>query len=161
MIVLLNWLVVPGERIGHLRIGGDASGLRRSDYGDAAMQKSWSTWIGKEGGRLDAFSAVDHVGARGAHYRIHLVRATSKSFRLRNGIHPGSPESSLRRNYPQAKAAGSYRAASGRVALWDDVRRGLAWEAANGRVRALIVHRKGERLTATLIPYLESPLQKG
>ena len=160
-----DWLVVPGRRLGHVSVNAAAkttfSRLGTPQYGDAAMQRSWSTWIGTAGGRLDVFIVNDRAGTATERRTVHVVRATSSRFHLANGLHPGSATKSLRRAYPAAKRTGEYRTASGRVAFWDDVRKGLAWEAApNGRVLALIVHPSGEALSGSTGPYVSTPLHK-
>jgi hypothetical protein len=166
LLVLAPWLVVPGQSLGRVQIGANPekalATLGRPTYGDAAMGKSWSTWVGKGGGRLDVYTVRDATGTSRERVTVHLARATSASFHLANGFKPGSSIKSLQRAYPAAKVTGSYKAPSGTIRLWDDVQRGLAWEAApNGRVLALIAHRKGEPVTASLGPYLSSPLQRG
>ena len=159
-----NWLVVPGRSLGHVRIGphlASLNALGTAQYGDAAMQKSWSTWIGTGGGRIDVRIANDAAGTEHEQRRIHVVRATSSRFHLTNGIHPGSPARKLKSAYPAAKIKASYTSPSGKVAVWDDVKRGLGWEVApNGRVLALIVHDAGDESADVVIPYVSTPLHK-
>ena len=153
------WKVVPGVSLGQVRLGVGPkqalAALGKPTTEDAAMGVYWSTWIGKSGARVDVLVRRLHTGDADERTVVRLVRATSPIFVLPKGLHSGSSVSDLRRAYPGAKTSAGYDATTGRVRIWDDVRRGLAWEAmANGRVGALIVHPKGTPVDDTLIPYL-------
>lgn len=158
------WQIVPGRSLGMIEIGKENKealpALGKATSEDGAMGRFWSTWVGKGGGRLDVYSHRNDVGDR---VPVEIVRATSPRFRLTNGLHPGSPASDLRKAYPGAKRAGFYTAADGRVDVWDEPRKGLAWEVdPKRRTLALLVHRAGSPLSAADIgPYVSSPIGKG
>ncbi len=155
-----DWGVVPGRSIGHVEIGESnekaVAPFGKPASGDAAMGRFWSTFVGKNGGRIDVHATRSATGDR---VPVDLVRVTSARFRLPNGLHSGSPSRLLRNAYPEAKPAGAYRIATGRIAFWDDVRKGLAWEAdSRGQTVALIVHPAGRPLGSGAGDYLVEPL---
>ena len=143
------WLIEPGVRLGNISLS-DAPELAFARLGpsqahDAAMQKSWNTWIGKGGGRLDIYVVNDRAGTEAERRTIHIIRVTSSRFHLANGLHTGALVKTMTRAYPKAFMASSYVSPSGRIAVWDDTQRGLGWEVgASGRVVALFIHDKGK-----------------
>lgn len=120
------------------------------------MGRSWTTWVGKGGGRIDVYSTrkPDDRSVR-PDVTVEVVRATSPRFRLANGLHPGSSSAALRRAFPLAQAQ-----SFGSIATWDDVRAGLAWEIKHDRVSAVLIHRPGKPLNLSVGPYLGTPLLK-
>ena len=162
MLVPPSQLIVPGESLGHIRIGAPVATLARlgpAGAGDAAMMKSWTTWLGKSGARLDVFTSI--VPGRQSEKHVLEIRATSPYFRTDAGLHPGSSERAWRKGYPQAKDLQQYRPPSGGppIHIFDDARRGIAFEVQKGRCVAVTIHRKGEA-TGSLIAYVREPLQR-
>ncbi len=163
IVAATDCAAVPGVSLGQVRLDVEPrralSPLGRPTDQDGAMGVYSSTWIGKGGGRLDVLVRRLNNGDPDERTAVRLVRATSLSFVLPNGLRTGSSAGDLRRVYPGAKASNSYAASTGRVRIWDDVRRGLAWEAtANGRVSALIVHPRGTPVDDTLKRHLTGAL---
>ena len=148
LLVPSDWAIVPGQSLGHVRIGRNPVSMfdefGRSTSEDAGAGWAWATWFGPQGGRLDIFSrrrddqeTVD----------VRLVRVTSAKFRLANGLRTGASAARFKRAYPGARTWGRYPSAVGRVTIWDDVRRGVAWEATpSGTVLAITVHARREPL---------------
>ncbi len=161
MILLGDWLVVPGVRIGGVPLlrseQSVLASLGEPSGGEGAAGHHWSTWVGKGGGRFDTYSAMRPNGDRPV---VIEARATSPRFRLANGLHVGSPSRTLLARYPAARKARAYTVGKRRVQIWDAVRQGLAWEAAGGRVVALIVHPKGEPLVGLNGTYQKMPVIK-
>lgn len=153
--------VVPGVSLGQIKIGAPGTTLARLGRpygGDAAMQKAWSTWLGKGSARLDVHTAV--LRDRPI---VRVVRATSTSFRTTGGLGPGTSEAMWRRAYPGARDLGTYRPPSGGppVHLFDDVRRGLAFEVQRGQCVAVAVHARGSRVDSSgLIPYVSQSIPR-
>jgi hypothetical protein len=154
-------LVVPGRGIGSLRLGTDPAvslpPLGPPSVTDGAMLKAWATWYGK--GRppvqLDVYTAPP-PGDDGSHKSVQVVRATSTYFRLDNGLRNGSTLTQIRAVYGQLPLATTYHLAAGTRYLYDDVRRGIAFEtdgtAASSHCRALIVHVPGRAVAQTNLP---------
>ena len=160
-----NSLVVPGRSLGNITLGADAASLAAlgpAATGDAAMQKAWGTWYGqptpgKARTELDIYTAPQNNDVD--HHTVQVVRATSAWFHLANGLRVGTTLRAIRATYGQLPLATSYRLAGGPRYLYDDVRRGIAFEtdgASNAsHCQALIIHQPGKAVTAT---YLSMPI---
>lgn len=144
-------LVVPGRRLGNLKLGADVATLAPygpAAYGDNAMQKGWNTWFGAghPPAQLDVYSAL--VPGPDTHKVVQVVRATSTHFYLANGLRNGSTLHQLRECYGQLPLAATYQLKAGPRYLYDDVRRGIAFEldgkTSTSQCRALIVHKPGQ-----------------
>ena len=144
-------LVVPGRRLGNLKLGADVATLAPygpAAYGDNAMQKGWNTWFGAghPPAQLDVYSAL--VPGQDAHKSVQVVRATSTYFRLANGLRNGSTLRQVQACYGRLPLTATYQLKVGKRYLYDDVRRGIAFEldgtASTSRCRALVVHKPGQ-----------------
>jgi hypothetical protein len=154
-------LVVPGRSIGSLRLGTDPAvslpPLGPPSVTDGAMLKAWATWYGKGQSlaQLDVYTAPP-PGDDGSHKSVQVVRATSTYFRLANGLRNGSTLTQIRASYGRLPVATTYRLAAGTRYLYDDVRRGIAFEldgtAASSHCRALIVHLPSRAVAQTNLP---------
>jgi len=158
-----NALVVPGRSLGNLTLGATATtlaALGRPTFGDAAMQKAWSTWRGSRpatGGtptQLDVYTAP--AGPDVDHHTVQVVRATSPWFHLVNGLRPGARLSAIRQVYGQLPLATTYRVAGRPRYLYDDVQRGVAFEtdgpASSSRCQAVLVHLPGQAIAKAALP---------
>lgn len=156
-------LVVPGRSLGRLRLGADVATalppLGPAAYGDAAMMKAWVTWYGQghPPAQLDVYTAL--VPGQDSHKTVQVVRATSPYFRLANGLRNGSTLTQIRAAYGQLPLAATYQVPAGTRYLYDDVRRGIAFEldgpVAGSHCRALLIHWPGRAVANT---YLSLPV---
>lgn len=158
-----NSLVVPGRSLGNVTLGANASTLAAlgpATYSDAAMQKAWSTWRGSRPAngsaptQLDVYTAP--AGTDVDHHTVQIVRATSPWFHLANGLRPGSRLSIIRQVYGKLPLATTYRVASRPRYLYDDVKRGVAFEtdgtASGSRCQAVLVHLPGQAIAKAALP---------
>jgi hypothetical protein len=166
-------LVVPGRSLGSLRLGTDPAAslppLGPPANTDGAMLKAWATWYGqgRPPAQLDVYTAPP-PGDDGSHKSVQVVRATSTYFRLANGLRNGSTLAQIKAVYGRLPLATTYRLAAGTRYLYDDARRGIAFEtdgtANSSHCRALIVHLPGQAVAQTKLPlagYLtELPLRR-
>ena len=158
-----DFRIVPGERIGKVRLGAPASSLSklgRPSGGDSAMGKSFVTWLGRSGHRLDVFESLTPDASAGK--VILAVRVTSPRFRTTAGLGPGCSEQVWRRAYPAANDLTSYRPPSGGapIHLFSDAKRGIAFEVVKGRCLAVSVQQKGDDMAGVFTGYLDSPLPR-
>lgn len=170
-----NPLVVPGKSLGNIRLGSAVDSLTwmgPADYGDAAMQKAWSTWYAKPGKPGVARYQIDlytsGVGPE-LHKQVRLIRATSPWFRTAGGVRVGTPLARLKTACGPLKLAATYRPAPGAALryLYDNARAGMAFEtagpAATSRCVAVIVHLPGQGVASTylsLTDYLQAAGQQ-
>ena len=144
-------LVVPGRSLGGLRLGADPAlalpPLGPPAFSDAATLKAWATWYGRgrPPAQLDVFTSLrPGVDTRKS---IQAVRATSPYFCLANGLRAGSTLAQVRAAYGRLPLVATYRLAAGPRYLYDDARRGIAFETdgqlAGSHCRALVVHEPG------------------
>ncbi|RZK52032.1 MAG: hypothetical protein EOO59_14200 [Hymenobacter sp.] len=150
-----NAAVVPGRSLGNVTLGADASSLAAlgpPSTSDAAMQKAWVTWYGARpagGGprtQLDVYTAPANNDVD--HHTVQVVRATSPWFHVANGLRVGTSLRAIRAAYGALPLVATYRLATGPRYLYDDARRGIAFEldgqASGSRCRALLVHAPGQ-----------------
>lgn len=157
------FVVAPGRSLARLRLGAEASAalapLGKPSFADAAMQKAWGTWYGKDSARtqLDVYTAPQDNDVD--HHTVQLVRTTSREFRLPNSLGVGSPLSEIQAAYGHLPLATTYQLKAGTRYLYDDVKQGVAFEtdgkAADSRCRALIVHLPGQALMTAALPMPE------
>jgi hypothetical protein len=160
-----NSLVVPGRSLGNITLGADAASLATlgpAATGDAAMQKAWATWYGRAAQgtvrtELDVYTAPQNNDVD--HHTVQVVRATSTWFHLANGLRVGTTLRAIRAAYGQLPLATTYRLAAGPCYLYDDVRRGIAFEtngsSSTSQCQALIIHQPGKAVMST---YLSMPI---
>lgn len=158
-----DWLVVPGRSLGHIQLGAAAASLAalgKAGYGDAAMQKAWTTWYGSPSGlgasrsQLDVYTAPWHNDVD--HHAVQVVRATSPWFHLAGGLRAGSALGAVRASYGALPLAATYRVAGSSRYLYDDVAHGIAFEtdgtADTACCQALIVHVPGQAVARAALP---------
>ena len=158
-----NSLVVPGRSLGNITLGANAASLAAlgpASRSDAAMQKAWSTWLSSRpanGGsptELDVYTAP--AGNNVDHHTVQLVRATSPWFHLANGLRPGARLSAIWQAYGTLPLATTYRVASRPRYLYDDVKRGVAFEtdgtASSSRCQAVLIHLPGKAIAQGALP---------
>lgn len=158
-----NPLVVPGRSLGNITLGADAASLAAlgpATFSDAAMQKAWSTWRGSRPAtgemptQLNVYTAP--TGNNVDHHTVQVVRATSPWFHLANGLRPGARLSAIRQACGRLPLATTYRVAGRPHYLYDDVKRGVAFEtdgtASGSRCQAVLVHLPGQAIAKAALP---------
>ena len=87
---------------------------------------------------------------------MQLVRATSPWFHLANGLRPGARLNAIRQAYGELPLAATYRVAARPRYLYDDVRRGVAFEtngtAGSRRCQAVLIHLPGQAIAKAALP---------
>ena len=137
--------IIPGQRIGGVRIGYNTTTLAKFGKpatGDTAMQKQWMTWYSTPPrdqpnavpAELDIY-AVPYPDGDGQDKGIEKARVTSSVFKLSNGIATGSSFARIKRAYPHAKLVKTYstKKSNGPIEIYDDIKRGIAFEIYRGR----------------------------
>jgi hypothetical protein len=150
-----NAAVVPGRSLGNITLGAEAASLAAlgpASITDAAMQKAWATWYGARPAnagprtQLDVYTAPANNDVD--HHTVQVVRATSPWFHLANGLRVGTSQRAIWAAYGALPLVATYRLATGHRYLYDDARRGIAFEldgqASGSRCRALLVHAPGQ-----------------
>ena len=154
-LVAFGAAVVPGRSLGNLTLGAEAASLAAlgpPSTSDAAMQKAWATLYGARSAtaaprtQLDVYTAPANNEVN--HHTVQVVRATSPWFHLANGLRVGSSLRTIRATYGALPLVATYRLATGPRYLYDDARRGIAFEfdgqASGSQCRALLVHAPGQ-----------------
>jgi hypothetical protein len=158
-----NSLVVPGRSLGNITLGASTTTLAAlgpASRSDAAMQKAWSTWLGSRPAtgsaptQLDVYTAP--AGNDVDHHTVQIVRATSTWFHLANGLRPGARLSAIQQAYGKLPLATTYRVASHPRYLYDNVKRGVAFEtdgtASSSRCQAVLIHLPGKAIAQGALP---------
>jgi hypothetical protein len=152
---MLANLIVPGERIGHVRIGESSDSVVRDlgepDSSDGAMGHVRMTWVGsdrvgQEPRRLDVSASFD---GNGAYHLVRQIRVTSSRFATREAIAPGTDLDAMRAAFPTARPVARFIEGNADFVMYDDSVHGIAFEVRQGaaglsdRCRAIIVHTPG------------------
>lgn len=138
--------------------------LGPANGGDAAMGKAWGIWYSrnKADNSLDSsrflaiYSAVD--GNEPVHH-VKQVRVNTASFKTAKGVKVGSSLGSIKKAYPNVTRVAVYQDTlrHKRIELYDDVKRGIAFEVTGKKCSAVTVHKGGEDLNT----YLQFPGYEG
>ena len=160
VLAAANWSIVPGRSIGHVYLGEDdqkaVAMLGKAASGDAAMGKFWSTYLGNQGGRIDLHATRNSVGD---HVLIDWIRVTSAKFLLPNGLHAGMTLDKFQRAYPHSKSVTSFTIGSGKVTVWNEWSKGIAWESdLHRQIIAISVHKPRQPVRSDLGAYISEPL---
>ncbi len=149
-----SFRVVPGHQLGSVMIGERmdqvVSRLGSPDptRGDAAMGKAWSAWVSKSS-VLTIYSTRDEHDRQ----RVKIVHTNSPSFKLANGLKVGSSWRSIKAHYSLKRVPGSDK-----VEVWDSVKRGIAFDIAQGKCVGIAVHRPGMALGNEYLSYASNAL---
>lgn len=149
-----NPLIVPGESIGKISLGMDASNLQiilgKPNMSDAAMGKAWSTWYGKNRDEhnnkteLDVYTAYKDASMR--QQTVQQIRTTSSFFKTENGVHVYSSLDDIKKAYPFIKRASKYKQNGVNITIFDDRNNGIAFETAPVELQSIcigiIIHQK-------------------
>lgn len=162
------WRIEPGKYIGNTKLGAlmetTAKQFGPADGGDAAMGKAWGIWYSrkKADNSIDSsrFLAVySTVAANEAGHRVKQIRVNTASFKTKAGIKVGSSLASIKKAFPKVSLAAVYEDTirHNRIELYDDTKRGIAFEITGEKCTAVTVHKTGEDLNT----YLQFPGYEG
>ena len=149
-----NPLIVPGESVGKISLGMDASNLQnilgKPDMSDAAMGKAWTIWYGKKRDEhnnkteLDIYTAYKDTSMR--QHTVQQIRTTSSFFKTENGIHVYSSLDDIKKAFPFVKRSSKYKQNGVNITVFDDRNNGIAFETAPSDIQnicvGIIIHQK-------------------
>jgi hypothetical protein len=154
-------LVVPGQRIGKVKLGEEVSSLEvlgPADASDAAMGKAWLTWKGRRDEHNNATELNVYTTYRDNTMKektVQQIRTTSSSFSTANNIHVYSSLENIQQQFPLLKKTASYKEEGRQVFIYDAVEKGIAFEIAGANNQqictAIIVHEPNKDVTQIYI----------
>jgi hypothetical protein len=166
-----NHLIVPGERIGALKLGARTadvdSPLGEPDFSDAATGKASETWFvgvkrgdkGRPFHRPDEIALFCHRDTEGHHYLITEIAVTSPRFATADGIAPGSALAAIRSKFPQIKQLeadpnADYWPPFGEIEFYLDTKQGIGFaiRKSDGVCVQILVAPSGEDYFRRLKP---------
>lgn len=138
-----NTLIIPGESIGAIKLGADATkvGKEKGDpaYSDAGMGKVVESWFlgAKHGDKGRMFHRPDEIGLR-AHFNedaskhvVSQIEVTSPKYMTAEGIAPGSTLDAIRAKFPDIQPDDSsdikFWPLYGAMQFFKDTKRGIAF----------------------------------
>ncbi|WP_143305037.1 hypothetical protein [Chitinophaga vietnamensis] len=149
------WLIVPGKSIGQVTIDAPSeslSALGKPDGGDAAMNKAWRIWYARNKDQsVDSshlLAVYTAMRTQDTQY-VRQIRVNSPKFKTAKGAGVGTAMSLIKKAYPGIKRTRIYERKnhSLRIEVYDDNKRGIAFETTNGRTCSMVVvHAPGEPL---------------
>jgi hypothetical protein len=151
-------LIVPGESIGNISIGTDATDLEtllgKPDASDAAMGKAWLTWNGKRDEHNNVTSLNIYTTYKDSSMRqktVQQIRTTSSSFSTVEDLHVYASLETIKDKFSAIKKRAHYTDEGTDIIIFDEQQKGIAFEivAASGQqiCTGIIVHKKGEAVT--------------
>ena len=156
-----DFRVIAGQSAGEFRLGQEVEKSGLSDYFgpansvDAATCKSWSMWFPQEDQEIDVYAACD--SALNMQKSIQLIRLAGIAFISDKELTEKSDVQHVKRLYPAALEE-EYRDREGReVVLYDAVDSGIAFEVAENKIRSVILHAPGKKVSDYYLPFLSSP----
>lgn len=150
--------IVPGHSIGKITLGetGDRvdKTLGPSSDGDGASGHFWEFWRkkGNSPHETDIYTERDEGGL---HTYVKQIRITSPYFVTANGISTRSTLAEIRRAYQNARMTATYVPNPlGKVRVYDDVRRGIAFDIApDGCCLGIFVHPRDSSVSQIYSPF--------
>ncbi len=150
-------LIVPGERIGKVKLNEDVSSLEvlgPPDMSDAAMGKAWLTWKGKRDEHNNATVLNVYTAYKDNTLTVKTVqqiRTTSSNFFTQDSIHVYSSLQAIEQKFPSLKKAASYNEDGRKMMIYDATENGIAFEIASANQQqictGIIVHEKNQSVT--------------
>lgn len=155
-----NRLIVPGERIGNIKLGTNAAYLEAllgiPDRADAAMGKAWLTWSGKRDEHnnrteLNVYTTYKDTSMR--QKIVRQIRTSSSMYRTKDGLKVYSSLEEIKRYFPNLRKTGHYNPDNRDIIIYEDRENGIAFEIvmANGQqvCIGIIVSNKGADAIST------------
>ena len=159
-----DWLILPGQRIGKIRLGEtrrvDTIIGREGDARDSASGRCWERWYapspkpGAPKHELDVYTARTDDGRSEP---VEQVWITSPAFHTMKGIRVGSTLAQIRRRFPHVRAVAYYdrQGIHQPIYVYDDARGGISFEvprSPRGRgsespCQAIGIHPRGKQVT--------------
>jgi hypothetical protein len=157
-----EWLIVPGESIGRIKLGTDAAGLEKilhkPDLSNAAMGKAWLTWKGKRDEHNNATELNVYTTYKDSTMQektVQQIRTTSSSFSTADSLHVYASLEEISAKFPGIKKRARYNEDGRDIIIYDDKKRGIAFEIAGANKQqictGIIVHPKGKDVTEIYI----------
>ncbi|WP_137760262.1 hypothetical protein [Pontibacter sp. SGAir0037] len=156
-------LIRPGKGIGKISVNDRAetvfATLGQPDGGDAAMGKAWSIWYSKAPNSTTDTTRYStsvftsrQMGVGDEANMVKQARVTSPFFRTEEGIQVGATLPQISEQFPDMKQAPNQDLEERNSIIYDDVKRGIAFEINEEQVcTAITVHPPGEEVTAIYI----------
>ena len=148
-------LIIPGNKLGDIRLNSLASAvydsLGKPTSGDAAMQKSVSTW---DSGSdvLTIFSANDPNTSEG--HLIKLIRSTAAEFKTKDGIGKGTSMTDIEEKFKIEKA-GTFTENGADHTLYD-THTGISFEFNSQNIcTGVVIHNPEIQPGITYLPMYE------
>jgi len=145
-------LIIPGIQLGNIKLNTLATAvydsLGRPTSGDAAMQKSLSTW---DSGTniLTIFAANDPNTSEG--HLIKLIRSTASDFKTKNGLGKGSSMTAIEKEF-QLKKEGTFKEKDSEYALYS-TQQGISFEFNSENIcTGVVVHNPEIQAGITYLP---------
>ncbi|MCC9168358.1 hypothetical protein [Pontibacter harenae] len=158
------YLIVPGNRVGHVQLGIPSndelkSMLGKADSSNAAMGKALMFWLSTSGSGaqdyLTVYTTADFSGANEGQHIVEQVQVTSPKFRTEGQIGTGKAFAQIRQQFPRLQPLAYYTNSNKQqVYLYDDVQLGITFEITlpDSTCNAITIHQKGEDVTETYLP---------
>lgn len=155
-IIDTQQLIIPGKRIGLTALEQNAetlSSLGKPDFSDAAMGKAWTTWYSKDGQKKELNIYTTYKDAELKEKVVRQIRITSPEFKTSEGIATGKSLTDIKKNYPEVKLVGKYKAKGQPIELYDAVDSGIAFELQNDTCVSIIIHKSGKKVTEEYLTF--------
>lgn len=150
-------LIVPGERLGKVKLNEDVSSLQvlgPPDLSNAAMGKAWLTWKGKRDEHNNATELniyTTYADSTMRHKTVQQVRTTSSYFSTAKDVHVYSSLQEVQNEFPLVRKVASYNDDGRHMLVFDERAKGIAFELARAGeeqiVTGIIIHEKGKAVT--------------
>ena len=155
--------IIPGERIGLTKLEENTETLLelgKSDFSDAAMGKSWATWISKDDEKNELNIYSTYKDSEMKEKVVRQIRITSPKFQTPNEISTGKSLQEIQKAFPDIKLVAKYtdEKTKNLVEIHDSETNGIAFEFTQNECSAIIVHTKDKKVTEeyiTLHPNME------
>lgn len=163
-------MIVPGESIGEVNLGDDASMLTQKlgkpDLSDAAMGKAWITWYGKKRDKynnlpeLNVFTTYKDSGMK--QVTVQLIRTTSAGFSTANGIRVFDSFTDIQKAFPRLQQRGMFTQKNTHrtMSIYDAEADGIAFDIVSAGAQqiciGIIVHSPGKNVMGDYLGFLFS-----
>ena len=148
--------IVPGRSIDSLHLGARDTVLKKlaplpGYEEDSTMGHTWRAFRSSDGSHsLEVYMVRDDPGLITT---IRQIRIASPYFHTSQGIHTGDSLSHILKAFPGVKLISRYTYTSKRVDVYDDRKRGIAFEfkpattTSNEQCTAILIHPRGKSVT--------------
>lgn len=137
----VNVLIVPGVKIGHVKLGQIVPAiLGQATFADGAAGSIWSTWKAADGNTVDTFAQLN---AAGSGHAVVYVRVTSASFKTANHVCTGETWGAIKAHYPGVSIK-TYHSKQfvRKLSIMDDKAKGISFEVTLNAAQQVTNHSK-------------------